>query len=249
MLHATKDLIGRQLEASDGQVGSCDEFLFDDRTWKIRYMVAETGGWLTRRKVLISPDDIDGPDAGERVISVDLDASEIKEAPLLSSDAPVSRQYQLTWTRYRGLTPSWSDFGPLSAPLVANRMAMELQEAEHDHHLRSSREVTGYQATSDLVREHRKRLGRIADFVTNDQTWDVAFAIVEVSKGWFRSEQILIPRDKLRRVGWAEDALYVRLSPETMRDFPPYDPSKQIDLQIKDSAYDACGMPRSAEWN
>lgn len=31
------------------------EFYFDDKHWTIRYLVADTGNWLTGNKVLISP--------------------------------------------------------------------------------------------------------------------------------------------------------------------------------------------------
>jgi hypothetical protein len=31
------------------------DFYFDDKTWAIRYLVADTGNWLTGRQVLLSP--------------------------------------------------------------------------------------------------------------------------------------------------------------------------------------------------
>ena len=36
------------------------DFLFDDQSWKIRWMVVDTGDWLPGRKVLIHPSAI-GP--------------------------------------------------------------------------------------------------------------------------------------------------------------------------------------------
>ena len=55
MLRSIDSLKGYTLAASDGEIGKCADFLFDDRDWTVRYMVSDTGGWLSGRKVLISP--------------------------------------------------------------------------------------------------------------------------------------------------------------------------------------------------
>ena len=55
MLEVGSALKGYAIEASDGRIGTVDDFLFDDRTWKIRWLVVDTGRWLTGRKVLIHP--------------------------------------------------------------------------------------------------------------------------------------------------------------------------------------------------
>ncbi len=55
MLIKAKTLKGYKLDGLDGEIGKVKEFYFDDRFWAIRYLVADTGNWLTGRKVLISP--------------------------------------------------------------------------------------------------------------------------------------------------------------------------------------------------
>jgi hypothetical protein len=55
MLIKAKALKGYSLRSLDGDIGSASEFLFDDRFWAVRYLVANTAGWLSGRKVLISP--------------------------------------------------------------------------------------------------------------------------------------------------------------------------------------------------
>ena len=44
-------LNGYKLLSLDGEIGQVKEFYFDDRHWAIRYLVADTGGWLTGRQV------------------------------------------------------------------------------------------------------------------------------------------------------------------------------------------------------
>lgn len=55
MLYKAKTLAGYKLHSLDGDIGKVKEFYFDDHFWTIRYLVADTGNWLTGRQLLISP--------------------------------------------------------------------------------------------------------------------------------------------------------------------------------------------------
>ena len=46
MLKGAEKLTGYRLGAIDGEFGKVKDFYFDDETWTIRYLVADTGGWL-----------------------------------------------------------------------------------------------------------------------------------------------------------------------------------------------------------
>lgn len=54
MLYNSKNLYGYKLSASDGEIGQVKDFYFDDQSWLVRYVVADTGTWLTGRQVLLS---------------------------------------------------------------------------------------------------------------------------------------------------------------------------------------------------
>ena len=62
MLRSVKSMEGYVLRATDGDIGRCKDFLFDDEFWTVRYMVADTRKWLPGRKVLISPISLESPD-------------------------------------------------------------------------------------------------------------------------------------------------------------------------------------------
>ena len=55
MLLSLRQLYGKKLGASDGDIGHVRDFYFNDQQWAIRYVVADTGLWLSGRLVLISP--------------------------------------------------------------------------------------------------------------------------------------------------------------------------------------------------
>ena len=48
MLRSIKQLYGDKLGASDGEIGHVKDFYFDDQTWAVRYVVADTGSWLQK---------------------------------------------------------------------------------------------------------------------------------------------------------------------------------------------------------
>ena len=50
MLGGINKLHGYVIRATDGEIGKVDEFYFDDASWRVRYLVADTGNWLTGRK-------------------------------------------------------------------------------------------------------------------------------------------------------------------------------------------------------
>jgi hypothetical protein len=53
-LRRTKDLSGYTIGAIDTDIGSVQDFYFDDQHWTIRYIVVATGIIFSGRKVLIS---------------------------------------------------------------------------------------------------------------------------------------------------------------------------------------------------
>jgi hypothetical protein len=86
MLYKASSLTGFKLNSLDGEIGKVKEFFFDDRYWTIRYLVAETGDWLSGRQVLISPYALSAVNQAEENIAVDLTSQRIEESPPLESD-------------------------------------------------------------------------------------------------------------------------------------------------------------------
>lgn len=72
MLITAKTLQGYKLDSLDGEIGTVKEFYFDDLHWAIRYLIANTGGWLTGRQVLISPYALIAVNKEEQNIAIDL---------------------------------------------------------------------------------------------------------------------------------------------------------------------------------
>lgn len=105
-----KDLVGYPIDAEDGKIGKVKDFLFDDEKLAVRYMVADTGGWLSNHLVLISPRHLKSPDLGKicNHLPVALTREQVESCPPLALATPISRQYELRYARHYGHRPYWS---------------------------------------------------------------------------------------------------------------------------------------------
>ena len=108
MQNSTKDLKGNAIVATDGDIGKVDDFYFDDKSWTIRYLVADTGNWLLGRKVLLSPIAVGKADFSSGRINVKLTKKQVEESPSIDSDKPVSRQHEAYYHDYYGYPYYWS---------------------------------------------------------------------------------------------------------------------------------------------
>ena len=108
MLIKAKALKGYSLKGLDGDIGSAREFFFDDRYWAVRYLVANTASWLIDREVLISPYSLDGVNTAEEKVFVLLNRKQIEDNSSISTDKPVSHQFESSYNSYYGYPEYWA---------------------------------------------------------------------------------------------------------------------------------------------
>lgn len=221
MLRKAKDLSGYKLAASDGEIGKVKEFYFDDQSWTIRYLVADTGGWLIDRQVLISPYALDPANEGRKVIPVDLTKTQIEKSPSLITDRPVSRQYEADYYSYYGWPGYWG--GPYSWGASAYPMRERDRSAEaarrakdDDPHLRSTTDVTGRD-----IQAQDGGIGHVEDFVIDDETWAIRYLIVD-TQNWWPGKKVLISPRWIERISWEESKVFINLTREAIKKAPEY---------------------------
>jgi hypothetical protein len=99
-LQSAKDLERCTLHAVDGEIGSGEELYFDDVKWAVRYLVVNTGGWLTGRRVLISPVSVGEVMENEKTIFIELTRGQIANSPPVDTGLPVPRSYEVEYYKY-----------------------------------------------------------------------------------------------------------------------------------------------------
>ena len=221
MMIKAKSLQGYTLQGLDGDIGKVREFYFDDSYWTIRYLVAETGNWLTGRQVLISPYALGGVSNGEQHLAIQLTKKQIEDSPGLATEKPVSKQFEESyygyygWPTYWGGTYMWGSY-----PYIAHDRTEWLKstgiEEGWDPSLRSTHEVTGYhiQATDGDI-------GHVEDFIIDDETWAIRYLVID-TRNWLPGKRVLVSPKWIERVSWSESKVYFDLSRESIRQAPEY---------------------------
>lgn len=221
MLLKANALKGFKLQSLDGEIGTVSEFYFDDQHWAVRYLVADTGGWLSGRQVLISPYALVGAIKEDGAIAVNLTRQQIQDSPSLNSDKPVSRQFEVDYHGYYGWPMYWG--GPLmwgAYPYLVRDPNERNTPAETEHswdpHLRSTDAVTGHhiQATDGEI-------GHVVDFIIDDETWAIRYLVVD-TRNWWPGKKVLVSPKWIERVSWSELKVFVKLSREAVKASPEY---------------------------
>ena len=221
MLIKLKPLNGYKLNGLDGEGGKVKEFYFDDKYWTIRYLVADTGGWLIGRHVLISPYALIAINKEAVQIDINLTKKQIENSPSWDSDKPVSRQFEKAYYGYFGYPMYWE--GPYmwgSYPSIERDRekwrATIRDEKAWDPHLRSTHDVSGYH-----IQAADGEIGHVEDFIIDDETWAIRYLIID-TKNWWPAKKVLVSPHWIERVSWSESKVFINLSREIIEQSPEY---------------------------
>lgn len=228
MLQSLEKLYGCKLGASDGEIGHVKDFYFDDRSWAVRYLVANTGTWLPGRQVLISPHSIGRLHVAGNVISVNLSRKQIEDSPPIETHKPVSRQYEEAYYRFYGWPYYWQGDGlwgssgiPIlelpakpftGAPIDVN----DVQPESSDPHLRSAKAVNGYHLeTSDGI------IGHVCDFMVNIQSWAIEELVIKTGRR-LTGKEVQITTTLVDRISYEDSTVFVKMTGDAVEQSPTH---------------------------
>jgi hypothetical protein len=97
-LRSAAAVSGYVISATDGELGHVDDFLFDDVSWAIRYLVVDT--WWFGRQVLVAPEWIGQISWADRTVSVDVTRQMLKDAPEYDRGEHVDRQWEAAFYQH-----------------------------------------------------------------------------------------------------------------------------------------------------
>ena len=239
MLLTLSTIRNHSVVASDGDIGTVNDVLFDDTSWMIRWLVVDTGGWLSGRKVLLPPSALGHADPQAKTFSVRLTKAQIEASPGLDSHRPVSRQFETSTYDYYGWSPYWGSgyymggYGmiPMSMDREVERRHEDIARQQHDQdepHLRSAATIIGYH-----IHASDGEIGHLSDLVLEDTDWSVHFLIVDTSNWWMGQKVLISPRSATN-IRWTEQLVYLDVNRQTIKDSPSYDPLREMDRADED---------------
>ena len=190
-------MYGGQLSTRDGESVVVDDLLFDDRTWRVRYLAVRLGRFFGREDALLSPGEIANAAGFSEALRTRLSLSELQAAPRLLSDPPVAKQGELeaarmiAWEAYwTGLLDRVSDAG--------------------DPHLRNTRAVTGHRVIGVDC-----EAGRIDNFVIDDQDWSIRYLVVRL--GRLRADRrVMVDPHWVDAISWQDHSVWLDLPKQSI---------------------------------
>ena len=249
MLKLGSTLKGYAIEATDGEIGAIDDFLFDDRSWLVRWLVVETGNWLTGRKVLLLPAALGKADHDRRQLPVALTRAQVAASPELSEHEPVSTQMERHLYDYYNWQPILGDsyFGEIpiasrfSAPPLFESPApagTTISKDDSDPHLRSLAAASGYHIlASDGA------IGATADSLIDDDGWVIPFLVVDTGN-WWSGAHVLISPHAVKDISWADREVRLNVTRDQVRTSPPWSPVADTDPAYEAELHEHYDWPR-----
>lgn len=242
MLFRTSELQGMILEARDDELGRVKDLIFDDETWTVRYIVADTKRWLPGKKVLLRPESFGRVDLDANSIAIDLTKKQIEDSPLLEDDAPVSRYKEHALHVYFGWPLYWvptaeqgvDAITPDGAALTDPKPAVADDAVSEGAQLRSEREVRGYR-----IEAHGETLGHVHDFLVDD-AWRIRHLVLSTGT-WLSGEKRLVPVACVESVDWASARITTSLPTDALRALPKYEDTTSVDTDFERRLAEALG--------
>jgi hypothetical protein len=243
MLQAASAIKGYAIAARDGRLGTVSDFLFDDGSWLVRWLVVDTGKWLSGRKVLLPPSVLGHPNSEEQEFPVRLTMQQVNTSPDIDTERPVSRQNETSIYDYYGWRPYWGTgfmmggcgylsggygggaMSPLPSP-GSQRRAEDIaaaQDADDDPHLRSVNAVTGYH-----IHASDGEIGHVEDFLVEDADWSIHYLVVD-TKNWWSGKKVLISPQSIKNIDWTDNLVSLDVDRQKVKDSPAYDATIMVD--------------------
>lgn len=239
---------GAGLQASDGVVGRLEDLYFDDVFWQVRYVIIDTGGWLTGRKVLIAPATVGPLDTARLEFSTSLTRGQVASSPDIDTQKPVSRRQEVRLHDYYGWSPYWGEGliqgGSESSEPRRGGAFWQSHETQDsiiaaearimstgDPHLRSARTVASHRiAASD------GDVGHVADFLIEEANWIIRYLVVDTGT-WLPGKEVIISPRWVDTVDWPNRRVRVDLASEQIRSGPAYDSTRNLARSDEESLF------------
>ena len=197
MLHLAQKVAGVTVNGTDGEIGTLEDFYFEEDGWTVRYLLVDTGKWLSGKKVLVSPMDVKGSWTMAEV-PVSLTKDQVWSSPEFDPKRRLSEDDEEKLLRHYGHPSYWAD------------------GAAPRHILRSTRESTGYH-----LHATDGEIGHVDDFLIGENSWKIRYLLVDTSN-WIGGKSVVVSSDALEGVDKDNGTLKVSATRDAVKHSPKF---------------------------
>jgi flavin reductase (DIM6/NTAB) family NADH-FMN oxidoreductase RutF len=241
----TQELNHYSIRAKDGDIGHITDFYFDEKLFYLRYLVIDTGKFLSRNLVLLSPMSFYKVDLENKVIEILMTKKELENSPSFESVEIVSRQYEreyndyFNWPYYWGMESAAWAIGPYAVrgmdyPFfgkISHSVSKKGDPLDDGKNcgLRSSKEICSYS-----VEGIDEKFGHIQGFIVNPKSLSIDFIIIDTIN-YLPSKNIILRPEWLEDISWDAESVKFPFTKELIKSAPAYKKGTLSEKIINDS--------------
>jgi len=227
MLHLAHKISGAAVRGTDGDIGTLEDFYFEEDRWTVRYLLVDTGKWFSGKRVLISPMSVSG-EWGRTGVPLSLTKDQVWNSPEFKEGddlSPASESKILAYYRYPdywGSASLWGSFDsptalvtgvPVDAAPVAEKSGIDPE----GRNLRSVRKSTGYH-----LQARNGEIGHVDDFLIGEDSWRIRYLLVDTSN-WIGGRSVIVSPDTVEGIDKERGQLFVAADREAIKQAPAFE--------------------------
>ena len=116
-----KELRRFHIEGTDGGIGHIADFIVDDETWQVDYLVVDTSNWLVGKKVLVAAECATQVSWPDEKVFIAMSREAIKDSPSWQTGRVIGGEYEESLHAYYGRPTYWGSGDPPSSELDARK--------------------------------------------------------------------------------------------------------------------------------
>jgi uncharacterized protein YrrD len=225
MLHLAHKVVGATVKGTDGDIGTLEDFYFEEDRWTIRYLLVDTGKWFSGKRVLISPMSVRN-EWGRTGVRLSLTKDQVWNSPEFKEGVPLSREGETAVLAYYGYPDYWgaaSTWGNFDSPMaLVEGVVVKAETAPagkrgidpEARHLRSIKKSTGYH-----LHARNGEIGHVDDFLIGQESWRIRYLLVDTSN-WIGGRSVIVSPEAVEGIDKERGQLSVAVDREAIKQAP-----------------------------
>jgi hypothetical protein len=234
MLIGHTELKTYQVVSAEGEIGRLVDIVFPRGQWSVRYLVAWSDA--LDREIALPPSQVMRLDRPGHVLEVDVRRDRVEASPELDLTRRIERYEEEQLYEHYGWPPYWlqeeNDVTPIGILSGEQEQTGPIDERETaSPELQLANEVIGAYA----VHANEGPFGVLQDVLVESETWMVSYVAVSAPP---REGSVLVETDRIERVDWIAQEMYVSLPIATLLEGPAYDPNEPLNPELERSLHE-----------
>ena len=223
MLHLAHKITGATVKGTDGEIGTVEDFYFEEDRWTVRYLLVDTGKYFSGKRVLISPMSVrDG--WGRTGIRLGLTKDQVWNSPEFKEEEPWTHTGESHVLAYYGYPDYWgagSIWGNYDSPAALGDAPPPAEAAPASkgidpeaRHLRSIKKSTGYH-----LHARNGEIGHVDDFLIGEESWRIRYLLVDTSN-WIGGRSVIVSPETVEGIDKEKGELHVAVDRDAIKKAP-----------------------------